>query len=132
VLRLGARAIPLSDVAGFIGSVDNETDKKPAFATLAIFGLVAVFFLIGVLDLGWRTRFLAAASLFGLIALSAIHDMMWQTTSGIYRVEILTRSGETLCFATVNAGEQTALMQALGRHVVTAKPANDDFAIAAA
>lgn len=132
MLRVGARAVPLSDIAGFIGSADSETDKKPAFATLAVFGVATVFFLIGVLDLGWRTRFLAAAILFGFIAVSALHDMAWMTTSGIYRVEILTRSGETIRYATVDAADQHALLQALARHVTTPRAANDDGAIAAA
>jgi Family of unknown function (DUF6232)/Sulfate permease family len=129
ILRLGARAVPLAEVVGFIGSADRETDKKPAVATLAVFGIATVFFLIGVLDLGWRTRFLAAALLFGFIALSAFHDLAWQTTSGIYRVEILTRSGETLRFSTIDPNDQDALLQALSRNLpAPAGAANENHA----
>jgi hypothetical protein len=126
MLRVGARAIPLNYVRGFIGSADGETDKKPAFAILAVFGIAALFFLLGVLDVGWRTRFLVAAVLFACIAISALHDLAWQTTSGIFRVEILTASGETIRYATVRQGEQQALLAALEQSMVRPKAANDD------
>jgi hypothetical protein len=126
VLRLGARALPVSEIRGFIGSSDLEVDKKPAFATLAVFGVAAVFFLLGVLDIGWRTRFLAASSLFGLIAVSALHDMVWMTTSGLFRVEILTASGETLRYTTIDPSDQQRLMAALDRAIARPRAANDD------
>ena len=126
VLRLGARAIPVSEIRGFIGSADLEIDRKPALATLAVFGLAAVFFLLGVLDVGWRLRFLAAATLFALIALSALHDLLWMTTSGLFRVEILTASGETLRYTTVDPAEQQRLMTALDRAIIRPRAANDD------
>jgi hypothetical protein len=126
VLRLGARAIPVSDIRGFIGSSDLEIDRKPAYATLAVFGVAALFFLLGVLDIGWRTRFLAAAVLFGLIALSAIHDLFWMTTSGLFRVEILTATGETLRYTTIDPVEQQRLMSALDRVISRPRAANDD------
>ena len=127
MLRLGARAVPLSEVRGFVGSADREADKKPAFMTMAVFGIAAVLVLLGVMDIGWRLRFLAAAILFGGIALSALHDMAWMTTSGLYRVEVLTASGETIKFATVDQAEQQALMAALDRHIVRNRAANDEL-----
>ncbi len=126
VLRLGARAVPVSEIRGFIGSADLEIDRKPALATLAVFGLAALFFLLGVLDVGWRARFLAAAVLFALIALSAMHDLLWMTTSGLYRVEILTVSGETLRYTTIDPVEQQRLMTALDRAMIRPRAANDD------
>jgi hypothetical protein len=128
VLRLGARAVPVSEISGFIGSSDLEVDRKPAFATLAVFGVAALFFLLGVLDIGWRTRFLAASCLFGLIALSALHDIVWMTTSGLFRVEILTASGETLRYTTIDPAEQQQLMTALERAIARPIAANDDCA----
>jgi hypothetical protein len=131
MLRLGARAVPISQVRGFIASADREADKKPAFAVLAVFGIAALFFLLGVVDVGWRARFLVAATLFACIALSAFHDMAWLTTSDVYRVEVLTAQGETLRYATVNAQEQEALLATLERLVTGPKADNDahaDFA----
>lgn len=127
MLRVGARAIPVTEIQGFIASTETTKDRRPAFATLAVFGVMALFFLLGVLDLGWRQRFLAAAILFGGIALAALHDMAWLTASGIHRVEILTRSGETIRYATVDPREQQALIGALGAIVGKSgqPPAND-------
>ena len=126
VLRLGARAIPVSDIRGFIGSSDLEVDRNPAYATLAVFGVAALFFLLGVLDIGWRLRFLVAAVLFALIALSALHDMAWMTTSGLFRVEILTAHGETLRYTTVDPADHERLLSALDRALVKPRAANDD------
>ncbi len=129
VLRLGARALPVREICGFIGSSDLEIDRKPAYATLAVFGVAAMFFVLGVVDIGWRTRFLVAAGLFGLIALSALHDMAWMTMSGLFRVEILTVSGETLCYTTIDPLEQERLMLALEKVVARPQAANDDCPI---
>lgn len=132
VLRIGARAIPLREVRGFIGSADREADMKPAYATLAVFGVAAMFFLLGVLDIGWRARFLAAFALFTGVALSALHDMAWLTTTGLYRVEVLTASGETLRWTTIDPAEQSRLLAALDRAIEKPRAANDDDAPAMA
>lgn len=131
VFRLGARAVPVSDIRGFIASSDLEVDRKPAFALMAVFGVAAVFFLLGVLDIGWRTRFLAASVLFGLIALSALHDLMWMTTSGLYRVEVLTATGETMRYTTIDPADQQRLMMALDRAIAQPRADNDDLPSAA-
>jgi hypothetical protein len=132
VLRVGARAIPVRDITGYIGSADNDTDKKPAFATLAVFGLATMFFLLGVLDLGLRTRFLLGAVLFGIIGLSALHDLAWLTTSTIYRVEIHLASGEVVRYATIHQTKQAALLNALGMSALPRQAAaNDDSLVAA-
>jgi hypothetical protein len=114
LLRLGSRAVPLGDIRGFVASADKETDRKPALVTLAVFGVVALFFLFGVLDIGWRTRFLAATCLFGFIAVSALNDIAWMTQTGLYRVDVLTARGETICFTTVDEAEQATLIATLG------------------
>jgi hypothetical protein len=124
MLRLGTRAIPVSQIRGFIGSADPEADKKPAFAIMIVFGIAAIFFILGVMDIGWRPRFLLAAALFGGIALSAFHDIAWLTTSAIFRIEVLTANGETLRHATINPVQHQALLAALERLVATPRPAN--------
>ena len=114
LLRLGPRAIPVGDIRGFVATTDLEADKKPAIATMTVFGVIGMLFLFGVIDIGMRARFLVAAILFGSIALSALNDILWLTTSGIYRVDVLTAGGESVRFATVDPHEHAALMAALG------------------
>ena len=126
MLRIGARAVPVSQIRGFIGSADREVDRKPALATLVVFGVAAMFFLLGVFDIGWRTRFLAAFALFAGIALSALHDMMWLSTTGLFRVEVLTASGETLRYTTIDAIEQERFLAALDKALMRPRAANDD------
>jgi hypothetical protein len=132
VLRVGARAIPVRDIKGYVGSADSDTDKKPAFATLAVFGIATLFFLLGVLDLGWRTRFMLGAVLFATIAASALHDLAWLTTSTIYRIEIYLASGDVVRYATVDRIKYEALIDALGMSALTRRSAaNDDGLVAA-
>jgi hypothetical protein len=124
MVRIGARAVPLLQVRGVIGSLDRDTDRRPALLTVALFGVIACVFLFGVVDLGWRERFLLGAVVFGGIGLMALNDLMWLSTGGIYRVEILLASGETLRYATVDPADQERLLNAVGRHVL-APVAND-------
>jgi hypothetical protein len=132
VLRVGARAIPIRDIKGYVGSTDSDTDKKPAFAALAVFGIATLVFLLGVLDLGWRTRFLLAAVLFVTIAASALHDLAWLTTSTIYRVEIYLASGDIVRYATIDRIKYEALIDALGMTALKRQSAaNDDGLVAA-
>ncbi len=125
MLRLGSRAIPISQIRGFIGTADREADKKPAFAVMVVFGIAAIFFILGVMDIGWRPRFLVAAALFSGIAVSAFHDIAWMTTSTLFRVELLTTNGETLRHATIDLEQHQALLAELKRLVVTPRAAND-------
>jgi hypothetical protein len=126
MLRIGARAVPIHDVCGVVGSAEHEKDRNPAFATLAVFGLIACAFLVGVVDLGWRERFLVGAVVFGTIGLAALNDITWLTRRGIYRVEVLLHSGETLRYATIDPEDQQTLLTAIGRHLVRPTAANDD------
>jgi hypothetical protein len=126
MLRIGARAVPVRDVCGVVGSAEHETDRNPAFVTLAVFGLIACVFLVGVADIGWRTRFLVGAVVFGAIGLAALNDMAWLTRRGIYRVEVLLHSGETLRYATIDVEDQQRLLTAVGRHLVRPTAANDE------
>jgi hypothetical protein len=95
-------------------------------AMLVVFGIGAMFFLLGVMDIGWRARFLAAFLLFAGIALSALHDMVWLTTSGLFRVEVLTASGETLRYTTIDGVEQERFLAALDTVLARPYAANDD------
>jgi hypothetical protein len=126
MLRIGARAVPVSQIRGFIGSADREVDTKPALATLVVFGVAAMFFLLGVLDVGWRARFYAAFALFAGIALSALNDMLWLSTTGLFRVEVLTASGETLRYTTIDPVEQERFLAALDTVLARPCAANDD------
>lgn len=132
MLRVGPRAVPASDIRGFVATTDRQSDKKPALATMVIFGGVGMLFLFGVIDIGMRARFLVAAILFGAIALSALNDMFWLTTTGIYRVDILTAGGKSVRYATVDPADHAALMAALGgivgRNSATFAPEMDDAA----
>ncbi len=114
LLRLGDRAVPVVEIRGFVASTEHERDGKPALVTVAVFVAAALLFLIGVADIGWRTRFLVATAVFGGIALTALNDLFWMTETGLFRVEILTTSGETIRYTTVDGAAHMRLMTVLG------------------
>lgn len=113
-LRLAERAIPVAEIRGFLASDAGGKDWKPAFAVLGVFAGLGAAFLIGVLGHDWQYRLLAAAAVFMVIGLSALHDVVWLTRVRMYRVEIITARGETLVYATTDAADAERLIAALG------------------
>jgi hypothetical protein len=123
LLRIGERAIPVGDIRGFVGSCDGGRDRGPALATLIVFGAAALVFLVGVVEIGWRPRMLAATVVLGAIGATALNDLTWLTQSVFYRVEILTGNGVER-FTTADEGEQMRLMETL-RRIVGCRAAAD-------
>jgi hypothetical protein len=125
MLRIGARSVPTSQISGVVGSLDQDRGRRPALFLMCAFGLIAMVFLWGVVDVGWRTRFLLGAVVFGAIGLSAISDLLWNSTTGVYRVEVLLADGDSLRYATNDPAEQHRLLSMVARHVVRPAAAND-------
>lgn len=114
LLRLGQRAAPVSDIRGFVASTDLGEKRRPALMLMALFAGVGLLFLVGVIDIGLRARFLVAAILFGSIALIALNDMLRLASGGVFRVDVLTAGGETFRHATTDIEEHASLLAALG------------------
>jgi hypothetical protein len=114
LLRLDTRAVAVGDIRGFVATTDLQGKRAPAIATMAVFAIVGLLFLAGVIDIGMRGRILVAAILFGSVALAALNDMMQLAMSGVFRVDVLTAGGETFRHSTTDAAEHAALLAALG------------------
>jgi hypothetical protein len=119
VVRIGARAVPLADVRGFVGSVEPQADHRPALAVLAVFGSAAVLFLVVVFDFGWRERFVLGAVVFGAIGATALNDLTWLSQGRLYRVEMRLASGERLRYTCLDPADQQRLLTALGQHMLS-------------
>ena len=78
-----------------------------------VFALLAGIYVIGVVEFGWRTRFLWPPVL--LLAMS--FGEVWFQTAKRYTVfNVHLRSGETIVFTTADANDAAALNAVLSRH----------------
>ena len=115
-LRLGRRRVYLDEVAGFQAATHIDRDRHGQFLAFMVFALLAGIYVIGVVEFGWRTRFLLAAVV--LFALSAMSfGEVWFQTAKRYTVfNVHLRSGETIVFTTADANDAAALNAVLSRH----------------
>ena len=113
ILYTGTLAIRLADVAAYKAQGLSEKDLSTAFATIAIFSAVAAFFGFGVVEIGWRVRFLLEGVLFGAIAVCAAAELFSARRRTLYTFEIRMRDASTATFVTADTAEAHAVQAAL-------------------
>ncbi len=114
LLRLDHRAIPAAEIRGFVATTDHEPRRGLTMVLLGAFGIIGLGFMFGVVDTGMRGRFLGGAMVAVAIVVAAVEEMMRLTTSGVFRIDILTSGGETLRHSTPDVDDHAALLVALG------------------
>jgi hypothetical protein len=114
LLRLDHRAVPVSDIRGFVATTDHEPRRKTTMLLLGAFGLAGAAFLLGIVDTGMSGRYLGGAVVCVAVVIAALEEMMRLTTSGVFRIDILTSGGETLRHSTPDVDDHAALLAALG------------------
>lgn len=112
-LRVGGRTIALGDIRSHSWSIINERDRDGYWLLVAVFCLVAWTCMFGVLEIGWRTRFLLGAGLAALIVVTAFEDIWRASRVELHEIDILLVSGDRLVFSTGDAREAGALATAL-------------------
>ena len=112
-LYTGTRAIRLADVAAFEAEGLSEKDLSTAFATIAVFSGVAAFFGFGVVEIGWRARFLLEGVLFGAIAVCAAAELFSARRQTLYTFVIRMRDASSATFVTADTAEARAVQAAL-------------------
>lgn len=127
LLRLDYRAVPVTDIRGFVATVDHEPRRLATNLLLGAFGLIGLVFMMGIADTGMRGRYLGGAMVSVAIVVAIVEEMTRLTTSGVFRVDILTNGGETLRHTTPDVDDHTALLAALGaivgRNTAIVRPA---------
>jgi hypothetical protein len=76
-----------------------------------------MIFAVGVIEHGWRTRFWLGSVVCGLIALSAVHDILKAMPIVLYRFDIRLTSGKSLAYTTTDTVETARLQELLARTV---------------
>jgi uncharacterized ion transporter superfamily protein YfcC len=113
-LRLAGRIIDRREIVDSRATCIEERDTAGAKLIFVAFMLVTAIVVIGVFELGWRTRYLLAAGLCGAIALTGLQDMRQASLVRTFDVEIHLRSGETVSVTLAEEREARALVAALG------------------
>jgi len=116
VLWIDTVAVDLETVVGVEASGFSEKDLSTAFATIAIFSGVAAVMVFGVVEIGWRVKFLLEGVLFGSIALCAVAELFSARRNTLFRFRLSLADGRMVEFATADRAAALALKAALDHH----------------
>ena len=111
----GTVAIPLDTVASYQALGLSEKDLSTGFATIGIFSAVAAWQIFTVVEMGWRSKFLLEALLFGAIALCAAAELFSARRHTMYTFEIVQLDGTKTTFVTADTPEAHAVKAALDK-----------------
>jgi Family of unknown function (DUF6232) len=114
-ITLGQRTLRLDEIGQFEATSSEQRDIISPMVTMCGFGMVAAVVALGVLGPGLRWTLLLAAATFALVAVSALDDLRWGSRVRIFTLDVITRSGERIRFATPDAAELARLVQLLER-----------------
>ena len=112
---MGSRTLHLDEIAQFEAASTEQRDVISPMVTICGFGMVAAIVALAVLGPGLRWTLMLAAGTFALVAVSALDDLRWGSRVRIFTLDVLTRSGERIRFATPDAAELTRLVKLLER-----------------
>lgn len=112
-LHCGETSVPLEKVASYEVTGLSEKDLSTAFATIAVFSTVAALMTFGVLEIGWRTRFLFEGILFGAIGVCAVAELFSSRRQTLFTFELQLEDGRAVTFVTADAEQARRINRAL-------------------
>ncbi len=106
---LGGLRLPREEIAGCRIEDIAERDTAGKLATLGLFFAAALVLLLGVVEFGWRTRFLLGSVVLGTVA--AVSDMEALGINRIvyYRLDVLIKDGRRVGYTTASRADAEAL-----------------------
>jgi hypothetical protein len=107
--RFGHRLIAPDAVSGYRLSRHRHWDRGGSLAIMLAGAAGALIFAAGVIEHGWRTRFLLGAGVCALIALSALEDLFKARPTEHYRFGVRLTSGESLTYVSTDQAETVRL-----------------------
>ena len=110
VLRVGAKRLAIADIRSISREVAAERDINGLIFMGAAFMFASVFFMVGVIDGGWRERFLIAAAIFFGLAFVSLTESFGIRPVRYVRLRIATASGDVV-FTTPDQADADALEQ---------------------
>jgi len=112
-LHCGDISVPLDTVASYSADGRSEKDLSTAFATIAVFSAVGALMVVGVLDIGWRSRFLFEGALFGALALCAGAELFSSQRQTLFTFTLRLVDGRTATFVTADVAQARCVTTAL-------------------
>lgn len=116
ILYSGAEVVDLTRVVHLDALGLSEKDLSTAFATIAIFSGVAALFIFGVVEIGWRVKFLLEGVLFGAIAVCAVAELFSARRNTLYTFKLTLDDGRMVTFVTADRAEAYAVKAAIDAH----------------
>lgn len=112
-LHCGEKSVPLDAVVAYSADGLSEKDLSTAFATIAVFSAVAALMVVGVVEIGWRVRFLFEGALFGAIALCAGAELFSSRRQTLFTFTLQLSNGREVTFVTADTAQALRLKAAL-------------------
>lgn len=112
-LRFGHRLVAPGDVSGYGVSRHRYKDRAGSTAIMLAGALGASIFAVGVIEHGWRARFLLGAAVCALIGLSALESFLEAKPIEHYRFDVRLASGEAVTYVTIDPAETARLEEQL-------------------
>lgn len=105
--------MPISDIENVSGHALRDRPIAGLAVTASVFMLAAVLVALLVFDFGWRQRFLLATGFLAFLALAAVSEVLRAKPQTFCEIDIKTRSGRSMTFASADPDEVDDFMAAL-------------------
>ena len=120
VVNVGPYRLNRDDIQACSMTTVSERDAAGRMWTLALFAGWGLVMLLGVVEFGWRTRFLLGTGVLGAIALMAGVEALKLKPITHYRLDIALKGGRLVRYATASRTDAevlTAELNAVARRV---------------
>lgn len=114
-IELGSLRLPREEIVGCRIEDVVERDTAGKLATLGLFFAAALVLLLGVVEFGWRTRFLIGAVVLGTIAAVSGMEALGINRIVYYRLDVLLKDGRRVGYTTASRADAEALAVELSR-----------------
>jgi hypothetical protein len=112
-LRIGSQHLLLAKVHGIAASAREERDFLGCLLNYSAYLIVAAIFLVLVVQVHWRERFLLGTLFFALVGFTSLIDI-WRTKGiRLYQLAITLTDGNSIIFTSVDPTEVDRLAAAL-------------------
>jgi hypothetical protein len=118
IVAVGPYRLAPHDIQGCSMTTVTERDTAGRVWTLALFVTGAIVITLGVLELGWQTRFLIGSGVLCVIAMMSAVEALKLKPITHWRLDIALKGGRRLSYATASrtdAEALTAQLNSLGR-----------------
>ncbi len=96
---IGERLVPRSAIRSVVVIRQTERDIDGQLFNFSVYLLIAAVFLIAVVEMGWRTRFLLATGFFAAVGLMSLVDVITANRLAYWRIDVTLDTGETIPLA---------------------------------